>query len=165
MTTVTIDIKGLDAVLGKLDRLTPEVQAAAKQGLFAVAQIAANDAKLRVARGPKTGRIYKRGKIAHQASAPGEAPATDLGKLLGSIRGELANEPLTANLVASVDYAIHLEFGTSKMAPRPFMRPAADLAAAQGAGIIASYVQDAMGGSGAPRWTRGVSLTPLVGVR
>ena len=35
--------------------------------------------------GPRTGRIYRRGGVVHQASAPGEAPASDTGELRQSI--------------------------------------------------------------------------------
>ena len=40
--------------------------------------------QLKMATGPKTGRIYKYGNVLHQASAPGEAPAVDTGNLLNS---------------------------------------------------------------------------------
>jgi HK97 gp10 family phage protein len=73
----------------------------------------------------KSGRMY--GK--HQASAPGEAPAIDTGALLNSINTELtAATPTKAEgqVATNQVYAPPLEFGTSRMAARPFMRPAAD---------------------------------------
>ena len=73
--------------------------------------------------------------------SPGEAPANDLGKLAGSIRGDRGPESLTAILVAGAPYAVDLEYGTSKMAPRPFLRPAAESAARQGPAIVNAYVQ------------------------
>lgn len=75
--------------------------------------------------GPKSGRIYKvsrTGKL-HQASAPGEAPAIDTGNLVNSIKHERAGEE-GARTYTHTEYAAHLEFGTAKMAPRPFMTPA-----------------------------------------
>lgn len=98
--------------------------------------------------GPKTGRLYELGETEvsfttkggdavsftarkgqaakqHQASAPGEAPANEIGNLADSIflhrTGDLAVE-----VVAPAEYAAALEFGTEdgKIAPRPFLGPA-----------------------------------------
>ena len=43
--------------------------------------------KHKIQRGPNSGRIYEkyRPRRTHQASAPGQAPATDTGNLIGSI--------------------------------------------------------------------------------
>ena len=71
--------------------------------------------------GGKTGRTY--GK--HTASAPGQPPATDTGKLVGSIsmRIEDSDGEVLGIVSASAKYAPFLEFGTTNMAPRPFMQP------------------------------------------
>lgn len=73
--------------------------------------------------GPKTGRIYG----AHQASAPGEAPATDTGTLAGSIRTERAGgNEIRTDVVVGAEYGAALEFGTSEIEPRPFIGPAVE---------------------------------------
>ncbi|MGI8542050.1 MAG: hypothetical protein ACR2MD_01055 [Aridibacter sp.] len=67
----------------------------------------------------KTGRIYSYG----QASAPGEAPGIKDGDLLNS----LTEEPIGDGVhrVGSTDKkAPALEYGTSRIAPRPFLTPA-----------------------------------------
>ncbi|NMC54973.1 MAG: hypothetical protein GYA48_15205 [Chloroflexi bacterium] len=77
---------------------------------------------------PKSGRLYPRGKKTHRASAPGEPPAVDSGNLANSIQSEvsmLSNGPRGA-VFTNTEYAVGLEFGTRKMAARPFMKPAAD---------------------------------------
>ncbi len=71
-------------------------------------------------RGPKTGRMYGN----HQASAPGEAPATDSGDLARSIKVRKGEEEGSWYVTAGTDHAIPLEFGTEKMEARPFMTPA-----------------------------------------
>ncbi len=71
--------------------------------------------------GPKHGRMYG----AHQASAPGEAPAVDTGKLKNAIRSEFPKRGKAIVNVAA-EYGAALEFGTRKIAARPFMRPAAE---------------------------------------
>ena len=145
--TVEIKIDGLEALKAKLNAMPGEVEKAVQDGLMAVALIARADAVRRVQRGPKTGRVYQKTnpKRTHQASAPGEAPATDLGALAGSILAEPVPDQLAANLVARMPYAVHLEYGTVRMAARPFMRPAADVASAQGSKIILGYVQKVSG--------------------
>ncbi|MCC6483346.1 MAG: hypothetical protein IT209_00740 [Armatimonadetes bacterium] len=62
-------------------------------------------------------------------SAPGEAPAVQTGNLIESME---AWAPRTGvRRIGSkrhVEYALYLEFGTQRMAPRPFLRPAAEVA-------------------------------------
>jgi HK97 gp10 family phage protein len=73
--------------------------------------------------GSKSGISYQRGNISHTASAPGQAPATDSGKLVGSIRYK--KKSATEHEVSiNSEYALALEVGTSRMAARPFITPA-----------------------------------------
>lgn len=69
---------------------------------------------------PGTGRIYKRGQVSHQASAPGEPPAVDTGALRSSIGHEVIGDVLRVG--SALDYSAYLEFGTPKMEPRPSAR-------------------------------------------
>jgi HK97 gp10 family phage protein len=64
----------------------------------------------------------------HRASAPGEPPAVDTGRLRNSIDYALGTESTGAyvDVGTNVDYAPPLEHGTSRMAARPFMRPATE---------------------------------------
>jgi hypothetical protein len=71
---------------------------------------------------PKTGRTYKRRGVSHQASAPGEAPASDTGALVGRRRITIDTQRVRARLTFSSKHARHLEHGTRKMEPRPFAR-------------------------------------------
>jgi HK97 gp10 family phage protein len=72
----------------------------------------------------KSGRVYRRRGITHQASAPGEPPASDTGTLLNRRRIDLLPEEIAARLTFSAKHAAPLEFGTRNMAPRPFARRA-----------------------------------------
>lgn len=73
--------------------------------------------------GTRTGRIYiRRGGIEHQASAPGEPPASETGQLVGSINKKMV-DPLNAIIdTQNNEYAAALEFGRidGSIAPRPF---------------------------------------------
>ena len=107
-------------------------------------------------REPKSGRTYRRGAIVrrasgatralglrerktaggrplavagfnvHRASAPGEAPAVDLGELINSYTTQI--DGLHASVSSSLALAALLEGGTRKMAPRPAAAPAAERA-------------------------------------
>ncbi len=57
-------------------------------------------------------------------SAPGDPPGVDTGTLKNSVHVEPLG-PLSQRIVTGVDYDVHLEFGTSKMAARPYMGPMA----------------------------------------
>ena len=74
-----------------------------------------------------TGRIYYRGvnnDIVHQASAPGQAPAVDTGRLRANIDSVMMPGNQRVLIGTPEDYAPYLEFGTSRIKPRPFFRPA-----------------------------------------
>lgn len=79
----------------------------------------------RIQRNSGNGRTYKRGSRTHVASAAGEYPNTDTGALVKSIYWKMVSK-LTAHVGTPILYGKHLEFGTSTMAARPFMRPTWD---------------------------------------
>ena len=81
-------------------------------------------AKRKVLTGPKTGRIYTRYNPfrLHQASAPGQSPANDTGRLASSIEADVDTTQFNLTLSAGAPYARELEYGTRNMAPRPFLR-------------------------------------------
>lgn len=82
-------------------------------------------AQMAIMNPPKSGRIYRRGNVAHQASAPGEAPATDTGNLVNSAyTKKLGQADYETGFTA--EYAAALEFGTAKIEPRPYLRPAVE---------------------------------------
>lgn len=69
---------------------------------------------------PGGGHLYG----SHRASAPGQAPSVLTGDLRASITHSVVTLGLflTAIIGTDKDYAPLLEYGTSRMAPRPFMR-------------------------------------------
>jgi predicted secreted Zn-dependent protease len=58
-------------------------------------------------------------------SSPGEAPAIDTGNLAGSYQWQMDGDH-AADVCTDVDYAPHLEYGTTRMAPRPHLTPAVE---------------------------------------
>ena len=112
-----------------------------KWGLVAVAH-----AQRLILDGPKTGRIYVKGSVVHQASAPGEAPANETGRLLASLHFEITPSGTVLRVLAGTDYAAYLEFGTSKMEARPFLRRAINETSEQGLKFIREEIGKALRG-------------------
>jgi len=85
------------------------------------------NATLETLSGSRSGRIYKvpGTGVDYTASAPGEPPAVQLGDLRKSVKGGIEKEGKTViGFVGSeLPKASMLEMGTSKMLPRPWLRP------------------------------------------
>ncbi len=102
------------------------------EGALVIAgELVATEARRSVQKSGRSGRVYKKTnpKRTHKASAPGEAPATDLGFLARSIQVEPETQNLRVKILSIhsiAPYARALEYGdmSRNLYPRPFMRPA-----------------------------------------
>jgi len=121
------------------DELTNLIRRNAMRGVMRGTEAVRNEAIRLILSGPHSGRVYGRRK--HQASAPGEPPASDTGRLIGSLTTSYDPVNLTGKVVVGAQYGLYLEFGTQRMEPRPFLRPA--LANMQGeiTRVIAEEIQ------------------------
>ena len=143
--TVTVEIEGLSQVSAFLKKYGQEAEREIGKAVQKTALDIDRDVKKRIQRGPKSGRVYtdifrmiggrpvpigpREGNNlspSHQASAPGEAPASDTGGLSRSIYVNKSG-PLEATVGSTLVYGYYLEFGTSRIAPRPAWTPAAEL--------------------------------------
>ncbi len=90
------------------------------------ANLVRNTAVTSINQGAKSGVIYEKynPRRTHRASAAGEPPATDTGYLVSNIFTNIDTDGLGASVESRAGYSSFLEFGTSKMAARPFMQPA-----------------------------------------
>lgn len=104
--------------------VTKKIRQAVMRGVAKTANRVKAKAVGLILHAPATGRVYIRRGVAHQASAPGEPPASDTGTLARSIDVDLEPKKLRAIIKAQTKYAKGLEFGTPTIEPRPFMRPA-----------------------------------------
>lgn len=81
---------------------------------------------------PGTGRVYRLSNPTrtHQASAPGQPPATDLGKYAASIGQGLERDAigLVEKVGTNDKRGPWLELGTRTIAPRPHLVPGLDAA-------------------------------------
>ena len=138
----SVTIEGLDKLGNASAQIRQAVAEEISAAVFASAQQIRTEAIKSIQDGEKTGRVYKRRSVTHRASAPGEAPASDTGRLVNSIQAYNSGggEAFTVAGRGTVGYAAMLEFGTSKMAPRPFMLPALEKSKAW----ITARLQDAL---------------------
>lgn len=115
--------KGADKHRARLRRMaSPRARALVKDVVYAAADICAAEAAVSITSGSAGGQHG--GKHQHVPSSPNQPPNAETGHLNESIHVEPI-DGLSARVVADASYAAALEFGTSKMVERPFMRPAA----------------------------------------
>lgn len=86
------------------------------KALFAAGEMIAVEAQISITTGAVSGKN-------HVPSKPGEPPNQDTGVLANNIE-TVQKQPLVVEVSSNAPYSAALEFGTSRMAARPFMRPA-----------------------------------------
>lgn len=110
-------VRGAERIQRRLERLRgPEMVRRLSQALFAGGEAVQVEAQLSITRDAVSGKN-------HVPSAPGQPPNNDTGVLAGNIE-TVAVRPLLVRVKSKAPYASALEFGTSKMAARPYMKPA-----------------------------------------
>lgn len=142
-------VVGVPGVVAALATKRKAIERAIARGVTLGAFLIQKTARKKIMDGPKSGKLYKRGKKNHQASAPGEAPANDLGNLARSLNVVAASpsDRATAQVTAMAPYASWLEIGTKdgKIEPRPFMEPSAAECAPKVAETLRVEIEKAIG--------------------
>lgn len=107
-------LEGLEEVLAKIDREAEELARKQERGMTKACLIVEAYAKEHMS--PES------------PSSPGEPPAVVTGQLRASIGHQVVEEDGKVvgyvGVPAAVPYGEYLEFGTSRMQPRPFLNPA-----------------------------------------
>lgn len=112
-------ITGVDKHLKRL-RGMRDVAKDVTAALYAAGQDIELDAEHSITEGSISGK-------GHIPSLPGEPPNRDTGTLDTNIETSIeAQSPPTVHVTSHAPYSAALEFGSSKMAERPFMRPATE---------------------------------------
>ena len=138
MTSINVSLDGMQQLLNQMKKLGADADAVVLKTITDLVVQTQALAKIGIQRGPKSGRVYdtrfwtdaqgrlRRGepRPSHQASAPGQYPASDSGRLASSVMIDLPTPGgLTGRVGTNVQYGPMLEFGTSKMAARPWLLP------------------------------------------
>ena len=121
--TVTIKLEGDKKLAKALKNLTVEAEKRVGDGVNATGLELRGEIVKKYNHGPATGLWYQSGEISHQASAPGEAPMTDTGRLAGSVSFK-KEQGIAVSVFTEVEYGPWLEFGTMNIKARPAWEPA-----------------------------------------
>jgi HK97 gp10 family phage protein len=112
-------VTGRDRVTARLNALASEDTVRnVGQALYAGGETIRAEASHLITEGAVSGK-------GHIPSAPGDPPNEDTGVLRTHIETTQV-APLRVEVSSNAPYAVALEFGTSKMAERPYMRPATE---------------------------------------
>jgi hypothetical protein len=115
---VVVKITGQKAHKARLKRIRgAAMRAEVGKAIYAAADILSTEAALSITNGAVSG-------VNHVVSSPGDPPNADTHDLDRSIHTERESQ-LVALTVADSDHAAAMEFGTSRVAARPYMQPAA----------------------------------------
>lgn len=123
-TSTTVDIRELEELSGKIAKATAKTEQAVNNAIHRFAILIDAKSKEKIQKGTRSGTTYKRGTISHTASAPGEAPKTDSGRLVASIRPVFGKMSAEVGSLANVaKYGDFLEQGTKHIEARPWLAP------------------------------------------
>ncbi len=139
---LNIRMSGFDALNRDFAELISAAETSVVRTSNFVAQSTAQRAKYKIRTGSRSGRVYQTSRGPHQASAPGEPPASLTGDLAASITHRKMTKSSDVISVGSNSYyAKTLEFGGFNeqgryIAARPFLYPAFREAIAQAKGKL-----------------------------
>lgn len=111
-------VKGTERHIRHLTRIGPNTRRLIGQVLFVAGGMIEAEAEVSITAGSVSGK-------GHVPSAPGQPPNADTRQLDTSIE-TIKKSELAVDVISNAPYSADLEYGTSKMAARPFMRPATE---------------------------------------
>jgi phage gpG-like protein len=124
VTKINVDLEGMSVLLSKLQQLGLAGDDVIEEVVFDLATETQALAVAGIDGPPKSGAVYQKANPTrtHTASAPGQYPASDRGLLASSVVA-VPQGPMTYVVGTNVEYGPMLEFGTSRMAARPWLLP------------------------------------------
>ena len=126
---------GMKAHVARLKKLSgPDMVNRVGAALFAGGEAIQVEAQRSITAGAVSGK-------AHVPSKPGDPPNNDTGYLAAAIV-TIKTAPLEVEVSSNAGYASALEFGTSKIAARPYMAPARDAKRKEVADMVKNTVDD-----------------------
>ena len=122
---INLKVSNIKKVLSQLKNLDKQLEPDFQEIVKGGGQLIRAEAVKSIQSGAKSGIMYQKynPRREHRASAPGQAPASDTGNLVSKIIVKQKTKNIV-NVESNADYSAFLEYGTSKMDPRPFMLPA-----------------------------------------
>lgn len=126
------------------NRALQQVNTAATRGMRKVGTAIIKEMQRLMLEEPKSGRMYKD----HRASAPGEPPASQTGRLVRSFKPEInkQGDKIVLTISSPQPHFRWTEGGTSKMAKRPLVDPAVKNVTPKIVSILALELHKTIGG-------------------
>ena len=116
-----VEVEGISKLSRQLADLVGDAEAVMTETITRVVMDTRANAVQGIQRGPANGAVRRDGS---RASAPGQFPMSDTGRLANSVEFNLpAAGRLMGEVGTNVIYGRYLEFGTSRMAARPWLLP------------------------------------------
>jgi HK97 gp10 family phage protein len=141
-----VQIRGLEEVQAMLQNVINSVQPAVAKAVQQGGYLVLSSAVQSIQHTSASGRVYTSHGVSHTASAPGEPPATDEGTLVGSLQIWTSSDGMSIAVGSNLNYAPYLEYGTRKMAARPYLNPAFDVNREEILALITKAVNQTMQG-------------------
>lgn len=133
-------VKGAEAHSNRLKSIAKKTAKQVVQALY----LAGQEIELEAEHSITSGSISGKG---HIPSAPGQPPNADTRFLDTNIETTVVSQnPPTVHVTSHAPYSAFLEFGTSRMAERPFMRPAAKKKRGKASAIVRRAVAQVVTG-------------------
>ncbi len=127
-------IRGRRALKRRMEGLYgSDMERTVGRALFAAGEAVQVEAQISITTGAVSGKF-------HTPSAPGDPPNADTHFLANNIETHQV-EPLVVRVESNAPYSEALEYGSSKMAARPFLGPAQDAVKADNIRLIAEAVE------------------------
>lgn len=109
---------------GEIAKISDKARKNVNDAIHTFAIVIQSKAAEKIQKGQRSGRMYKRRSVVHQASSAGEPPKTDTGRLASSIRPVFGDMKAEVGSLANIaKYGAMLEEGTKNMAARPWLEP------------------------------------------
>jgi len=124
-----VSISGVDNLKKTLRGFDKEIDDSLERAINIAAQTIRTQAIRLISKGARSGVKYTR-YLPYRtgiASAQGEPPKSDTGRLVASIDATIDADKVGATVGTNLDYGLFLEVGTSKMRARPWLTPAFEL--------------------------------------
>jgi hypothetical protein len=132
MTRIGVQMQGMAELVAQLKALGADADEVLDQVKFDLAFDTQALAIHGIQHSGGGGRTYEKynPRRSHTASAPGKYPSTDTGRLANSIgvASDMADRGKSITVGTAVNYGPWLEFGTSRMAARPWLLPSFNVA-------------------------------------
>lgn len=120
---ISITLEGMEPLERSFKKMGPSVRAEVQKAVALILLRIVTESQGLISRGGRTGVIYRRRSVTHQASAAGEPPKTDRGGLVRNITLERDGDGLGGNAGSrkAAPQGFWMEMGTTFIKPRPWL--------------------------------------------